>query len=135
MVIDASAAIKLIFVEPGSDRVIELAKTTELIAPILLYSEFANALWRRILQGELARERGGEPPLALLAKIVHAVDEKPHIPRALDLAIALEHPIYDCVYLAVAEAYDDELLTADTRFVRRVQGTPHAGRVRELGDA
>ena len=133
MVIDASAALKLIFDEPGSKQAIELARTTELIAPTLLFSEFANALWRRILKGELATNRGGEPPLSLLAKVVQTVDEKPHLSRALDLAVTLGHPIYDCVYLAVAEAFETELLTADGKFVRRLQGTSHAGRVRELG--
>jgi predicted nucleic acid-binding protein len=132
MVIDASVALKLIFDEPGSNQAIELARTTELIGPTLLYSEFANALWRRILNGELETESRGEPPMALLARVVRTVDETPHLPRALSIAIALGHPVYDCVYLAVAEAYETDLLTADSRFVRRVQGTSHADRVKEL---
>jgi predicted nucleic acid-binding protein len=51
----------------------------------------------------------------------------------LELAIDLGLPIYDCIYLALAESADDGFLTADGRFIRALDGTPYAERVRELG--
>jgi predicted nucleic acid-binding protein len=46
--------------------------------------------------------------------------------------IAMEpgNPVYDCVYLAVAESLDDELLTVDERFVRAVGASELAARMR-----
>jgi len=37
--------------------------------------------------------------------------------RALELAIELDHPIYDCFYLALAERERCPLVTADKRLV------------------
>jgi predicted nucleic acid-binding protein len=132
MVIDASVAFKLIFNEAGSSQLIELAAQTEFLAPNLLYTEIANAIWKRILRGDIPRDSGAEMQLEALAKVVRRIDELPMIPRALQLAVELGHPVYDCIYLAVAEELDEDLVTADRRFVRAVQGTPHAARVKEL---
>jgi predicted nucleic acid-binding protein len=52
--------------------------------------------------------------------------------RALELALALEHPIYDCVYLALAERMERRLITADRRFIRALAITQHATRVLAL---
>lgn len=40
--------------------------------------------------------------------------------RALEFAILLEHPAYDCMYLALAELTMRPFVTADTRFLRRL---------------
>ncbi len=134
MIIDASIAFKLIFPEAGTAQVIRLAGNSTFVAPTLLHSEVANALWRRRLKGEMPDDISLAEPLDGLARIVRTVDEVPLMPRALEMAVALGHPVYDCVYLAVAEALDEELLTADLRFLSAIQGTEHAIRVRELGD-
>jgi hypothetical protein len=42
------------------------------------------------------------------------------IPRALDLSISLNHPVYDCVFLACAEQAEGHLATRDERFIKRV---------------
>jgi predicted nucleic acid-binding protein len=43
----------------------------------------------------------------------------------------LDHPVYDCLYLALAEAEGDVLLTADAAFERktRARGLPKRVRV------
>jgi predicted nucleic acid-binding protein len=43
----------------------------------------------------------------------------PLLPRAMDMARHLGHPVYDCVYLALAEREDAAFVTADQRLVRR----------------
>ena len=42
----------------------------------------------------------------------------PLLPAALDVAIAVDHSLYDCLYLALAEAEDCRVVTADRRFHR-----------------
>ena len=44
----------------------------------------------------------------------------PLVPRAMDLARRLDHPVYDCVYLALAEREHAALVTADQRLLRRL---------------
>lgn len=36
---------------------------------------------------------------------------------ALKLSLALDHPIYDCLYLALAEKLDAPLISADQRLL------------------
>jgi predicted nucleic acid-binding protein len=43
------------------------------------------------------------------------------LPRAVELALILNHTIYDCLYLALAELRDTVLVTADRRFRDKAQ--------------
>ena len=133
MIIDASVAFKLVVDEPGSEAAISWVGQTDLVAPALVHAEVGNGLWKRVLKKEIADDGEIAARLADLARYVRTIDETPLMPQALRLAIDLGHPIYDCIYLALAEAMDDQLLTADRRFLRAVASTTHAARVRELG--
>ena len=134
MIIDASVAFKLVVEEADSAEAIAWIGRSELVGPTLIHAEVGNALWKRVRKNELADDGEIEARLADLARYIRTVDETMLVPRALRLAIDLAHPVYDCVYLALAEALDDALLTADRRFLRAVAATPHKARVRELGE-
>jgi predicted nucleic acid-binding protein len=57
------------------------------------------------------------------------------LPAAIDYALTLQHPVYDCFYLAAAHLHDTHMVTADVRFARRVASQPdHAFRVRLRAD-
>ena len=56
-------------------------------------------------------------------------------PRAAALAHQLDHPVYDCFYLALSERRDVPLVTADRRLIAKVAGTPFAVRTLHLGRA
>ena len=43
---------------------------------------------------------------------------------AIDLAITLSQPVYDCLYLALAIRQQTHEVTADSRFVAAVAATP-----------
>ena len=66
------------------------------------------------MPGELPRLFAELCPIAALAA------------RALAIAEELRHPAYDCFYLALAEAKDARLVTADRRFAQRLAATPWA---------
>jgi predicted nucleic acid-binding protein len=133
MIVDASVAFKWVVEEPGSEHAIEWIGRAELIAPTLIHAEVGNALWKRVRRNEIADDGEIGERLADLARYVRTIDETPFMARALRLAIELGHPVYDCIYLALAEEMGDELLTADGRFVRALASTGYAPRVRELG--
>ena len=129
MIIDASVALKWLVSEEGSDRAQALLLRIDLTGPTLLHSEVANGLRRKARRGEL----GDNPNLAGLAdtlrRFVQTLDEVPLIGRAIGMATMLEHSVYDCVYLALAEQLGRELVTADAKFLNKVAATELAGLV------
>ena len=134
MVIDASVVFKWLVEEPDSPAAIALIGQEDLVAPTLLHSEVGNALWVRIARSELDID-GAEEQLQSLGDLLTTIDETPLIPRALTLAATIDHPVYDCIYLALAEQRADRLITADMRLLRKVRATPYGHLVVELGAA
>ena len=132
IVVDASVAVKWVVPEPGSEAAGAL-HGDELIAPSLWLVEAANALWRLVLQGELIAEQASARLVELASAPVTSLPIEPHLRVALQLGIELHHPIYDCLYLAVALHHDTQVVTADRCFVAAVGNSPHADRVRLLG--
>ncbi|MGN6270565.1 MAG: type II toxin-antitoxin system VapC family toxin [Sphingomonas sp.] len=131
MIIDASIGVKWLVPEDDSAAAIELLRHGELIVPTLFHAEVGNALWKKARRGEIAL-----PPLlpylAGLSELIQTVSEISVVPRAVKIAGELGHPVYDCIYLALAESADDTLLTVDQRFLRVVKGGPYAPRVSAL---
>ncbi len=121
LVVDASVAVKLGVVEAGAERAKALiARGDKILAPDILASEVASALWKKELRGDL---NAGERIAALTASL-DAYDEfapcKDLAERALELAVALKHPVYACFYLALTEARGGAFVTADSRLLARL---------------
>ena len=55
--------------------------------------------------------------------------------RALDIALRIMHPVYDCLYLALAESMDLMILTADHKLILACEHTDFAGLLISLDDA
>ncbi len=133
IVIDASVAVKWVLREAGSDAADGLLDHDGLIAPVIWLAEAANALWRRARIGEITADEASERLHELQNAPVASVAIEPHLDRALRLANEIGHPIYDCLYLALALHQDTHVVTADRRFAAAAQpGLP--GRVRLLSD-
>ena len=134
-VVDASVAVKWLVAEEDTDVAQELATSGhDLHAPRLMASEVANALWRKVRAGEIERRAAGillanvpNMPVRWGADEIVAAD-------AMRLAQALDHPVYDCVYLALAHRVGATMLTADRRFVTAVASTVHGESVLTLAD-
>jgi predicted nucleic acid-binding protein len=54
---------------------------------------------------------------------------RPLLSAALDLAISLNQAVYDCLYLALAEARNSVMVTADRRFHDVVSDSVWADRI------
>ena len=115
VVIDASVALKWIFQEAGSAEAAALQNET-LIAPQLWLIEAANVIWRHVVQKKISASEASAKlgDLSYAPVTGHAVE--PLLPQALLLAMRLSHPVYDCIYLALAMREDAQLVTADRRF-------------------
>lgn len=119
-VVDASVAVKWVVDEEGSTTAASLARH-RLLAPDLLMVECANALWAKQRRGELDDSEVVERVQALRAVPVDLVPQQELLEEAVALALKLEHPVYDCLYLALAVEQDTALITADRLFVATVR--------------
>lgn len=121
IVIDASVVITSLLPEIDSEAARALIASEACMAPDLIISECVNALWKSVrLDRILPRE--AEAALEALTNLgVLLVPSRDLANRALDLAIALEHPAYDCFYLALAETRGVEMVTRDGTFMRKVK--------------
>ncbi|MDE0172408.1 MAG: type II toxin-antitoxin system VapC family toxin [Defluviicoccus sp.] len=132
-VVDASVAVKWLVAEEDADIADRLAASgEELHAPRLMASEVANALWRKARLGQIERAEAGAAMTVLSDMPMRWNDDETVGADAVRLALALEHPVYDCVYLALAHRIGATVVTADRRFVTAVASTVHGEAVTTL---
>ena len=135
LVVDASVAVKWLVAEEGSDAAHQLAASDEgLHAPRLMASEIANALWRKARLGEIERARAGALATAISRMPVRWSTDETVCADAVRLALTLDRPVYDCVYLALAHRIGAQVVTADARFANALAATEHGGTVMTLTD-
>lgn len=120
VLIDASIAVKWVIDEPGSAAAV-LLLDRRLAAPDLLCPECANILWKKVSRRELSAEEADVAARALEAAEVELLAMRPYLAAAAALASELDHPAYDCIYLATADAMALPLVTADERFIRKLR--------------
>jgi predicted nucleic acid-binding protein len=120
-VVDASIAVKWVIPEVLSNQADRVrAGDDEMLAPDLLLTEVANALWRKTVSREISP---AEADRAFDLVTESGIDLRPTAPllgSAMQLARRLNHPVYDCVYLELATRERASFITADRRFLRRV---------------
>jgi predicted nucleic acid-binding protein len=134
LVVDSSVALKWVIEEDGSDQALAL-QGRDLIAPALLRIETANVLRTLAARGALGADQAIQLFELLQSAPVTIIDHDDELEaRALAIALELAHPVYDCVYLAVAEKAGQRLITADKRLLNRLSSTPWAALGAALGD-
>jgi predicted nucleic acid-binding protein len=127
-VLDSNVALKVVLPEVDSSRAIRLlaehaSGLHELIAPTFFTSEVANALVSAERQGRLSP---GESMLRLQDVLLNApqfVATDSLLVRAMAMALATRHAVYDCLYVALAERESCDLVTADDKLVKALRPT------------
>lgn len=125
-VIDSSVGMKWVIPEIDSDKALRLltdytAAIHQLLAPDLFPIEIANAL---ASAEKSARIQPGESVLFLTDILNNApviLDAMPLLRRALEISLPTRHSVYDCLYIALAERENYELVTADDKLIRDFQ--------------
>lgn len=121
LVCDASVLFKLLVAEPDSADAFALMANHQIVVPEFTFLEIGNALRSRVR----SERAGPQEVLSLFAELDDFAFDirptRPHVARALAIANAIEHPIYDCLYLALAEHLDIALISADRRFLDAVR--------------
>jgi len=120
IVVDASVVVD--WVAPGADpnsaamMTLDslISRGDDLSAPGLLQEEVANALLTGIRRGRWSGAEADGAHRELLRLPIRLVDDPRDRARAWELARRFDnHPIYDLVYVAVAERTLSLLITAD----------------------
>jgi predicted nucleic acid-binding protein len=125
IVVDASVAVKWLLPEPGSTAAQHLLMSEETLSgPSLIRIEVAAALARKARRMEItAQDAEAAGKLwfqSILDGVISLILDEEDLPRALTLSIGLNHPLQDCLYLALAERLGARLVTADHKFVASV---------------
>ena len=126
-VVDASVVVKWLVAEELSDQAASLLdRESTLVAPELVFAEVSNALWALCRRGDMGAADFSDATDALGAAPVAV----PHPMRRLTvdaarLAHDLDHPVYDCFYLALTMLEQYPVVTADGRFHDKVRGHPY----------
>ena len=129
-VVDASVAIKWFVPEIHSDAALRARHGGyRLHVPAFMMLELGNVLAKKIRREELTRSEGD----AILKELKQLplqrhVDER-LFPTAYALACDTHRSLYDCLYLALAEAVDGTMITADRKFYAALADGAYGRRV------
>ena len=125
-ILDASVAVSWVLPEKHSPKAVRLRNEFrkglhELLAPDIFPGEVANALTR-------AERKKIIPHPQSMKRFIQAMrfapELHPYIPllsKALAISSSMRVAIYDCLYVALAEQEQCELVTSDDKLVNAVQ--------------
>ena len=134
-VIDASVAIKWVVEESGTKRALALRRQATLVAPELLVAECANILWKKVRRDELSRTEAHLAARLLQRADIELRPTRSLLESAVRIAIDIDHPAYDCLYLALALDQQCRFVTADEHFTKALARNRFRKSVVSLADA
>lgn len=137
VVVDASVAVKWFVLEPDRAQALRVLEAPERHAPDMIVAEVGNVAWRKSIRGEVTGEQARFICASVRRYFAVLHGSNMLIERAIDIALWLRHPIYDCLYLACAERAGTRLVTADERLLTALDGTalaPLAVHIDAFGD-
>tara|TARA_B100000315_G_C14513623_1_gene558168 strand:- start:139 stop:945 length:807 start_codon:yes stop_codon:yes gene_type:complete len=135
LIIDASVAIKWFVdenLEANARHIVEYHRDLE--APDFIVTEVANIVWKKHTRKEIDPSQEHTIVAAVPQYIPNLTPILDLNERAFELALELDHPVYDCLYLACAEMHNGTVVTADKRFFNKLQSTPYKEQIRFLDD-
>ena len=123
VVVDASVAAKWFVKEAGREQALEILDESERHAPDLIIAEVGNVAWKKAMRGEMSGEQARFICTSLRRYFAVLHRSEALADRAIEIALRLRHPIYDCLYLACAQRTGARLVTADRRLLAAIDRT------------
>ncbi len=134
LAVDASVVVKWYVAEDRSREARALERFGNLLAaPDFLAVELASIAWKKARLEQIEPQHAALIAAPEALSPIELVPSGPLTAAAFACATELDHPVYDCLYLACAVHIGGMLITADDRFVRAVAGSPYTRFVRRLG--
>jgi len=123
-VIDSSVCVKWLIDEEHSESAIGLLSSDlELVAPDIVLTEAANALWKTVKR-ELLTPEQADARLANLPNFFNRLlPTTDLVSEALVLGMAVDVPVYDCLYVVASRRTGAALVTADSKLIAKLVGT------------
>ena len=125
LVVDSSVAFKwFVDDEPhGAEATALLRAERSPLAPDILIAEVCNTAWRAVRQGRIGQAQAADIPRRLAPLFSTLAGAASLAARALEIAHAIDHPVYDCLYISLAEIEQTTLVTADARLIAKLAGS------------
>jgi predicted nucleic acid-binding protein len=121
MIVDASVASHW-FADTEFSRAADPFRWFEnLAAPEFLLLETANVLYKCARKGDIAAEKCVESIEILRKSMAELIADASLLDKAITMALEQQHPVYDCLYLALALERREPLATADRRMAALAQ--------------
>ncbi len=138
--VDASVGCKWLLPEDGSDDARRLlaawtAGRAVVMVPDVYPVEVANMVWKKhALMDQITATEAEAALSELYATLPRLVSSQPFVAHAWHLSVAMQTPVYDTLYLAVALAYAPATLVTEDRRLERRAGRLFPGVVRKPSD-
>ncbi len=134
-VIDANVALYAFSDDPlkASARAI-LADAGAWRAPDIFLGECANALARLVRVRRMSEDFARDAMHLIREAAGDPIASAGLVAPAFGRALALNHGVFDCIYLEAARSAGSRLVTADRRFVDKLRGTPDEALIVHLSD-
>ncbi|MBF0625482.1 MAG: type II toxin-antitoxin system VapC family toxin [Magnetococcales bacterium] len=127
LIVDASVVCKWYLPEDHRDLATGLlTERISLLAPELVFAEVGNVLWKWSRHGAIDRHGIDRIDRHLSQALQRIVPLSELFAAAFEITKIINHPIYDCFYLALAQRENVPLITADQRLIARLTGTAWA---------
>lgn len=121
-VIDASVAVKWFVKEHyGASAMRLLYAQRTMLAPDLILAEVGNAMWRKWRMGFVSEAQVGRVHRTMSFLFAELTPLQQLSEEASRLSLYLDHPIYDCIYVALARRQRLPMVSFDDRLRKRLE--------------
>lgn len=133
LIVDANVAVKWFVEEERHIHAKNVLNATErMIAPDWIIPEVAHAIFRKFQDRQVTQQQINEALKILPRYFDDLITSASLVDKALNIAIEINHPIYDCIYLASAEQTLGLLITDDKNLIKSTLGTRYKVFVQSL---
>ena len=113
-VVDSSVVVKWFVRELGHDQALALLDhQDELFAPDVIVSEVIDAVWLRIIAGEIGNNQGSAIVTAITSGVPTLVPVSDLADEAFQAALKMNRLAHLALYFACADSLDAGFITAD----------------------
>jgi predicted nucleic acid-binding protein len=121
MIVDANLAVYWFAETPLTKSASVLLERSDLVAPGVIEIEVVHSLAKYVRGGLITAVQLRNAMIEVRNAISQFVADRQLLDAAAEIALAHTHPVYDCLYLALALDRREPLATADRRLAGLAQ--------------
>jgi len=94
----------------------------EIVVPDILWAELGNILWKCVQRQRCTASEATLVLRAMLDTGLPTISTDKLVEAGLHIATAYDRPVYDCLYIALAQQVEAEFITADEKLANALAG-------------